>query len=105
MGKLQEIKKMNAEVISVFPHKIRIVVDNLEEFKFKDESLKVGSYLKVEEGTHSMRKTWGYWTYKASKYNIGLIMDVFNHSSQKMTLRYIGISQDQKDELYSLVQF
>lgn len=56
-------------------------------------------------GTHSMRKTWGYWTYKASKYNIGLIMDVFNHSSQKITLRYIGISQDQKDELYSLVQF
>jgi len=20
-------------------------------------------------GTHSLRKTWGYWTYKASKYN------------------------------------
>ena len=56
-------------------------------------------------GTHSMRKTWGYWTYKASKYNIGLIMDTFNHSSEKVTLRYIGISQDQKDELYSLVQF
>ena len=51
-------------------------------------------------GTHSMRKTWGYWTYKTSKYNIGLIMDTFNHSSEKVTLRYIGISQDQKDELY-----
>jgi integrase len=23
-------------------------------------------------GTHSLRKTWGYWTYKISKYNIGL---------------------------------
>ena len=56
-------------------------------------------------GTHSLRKTWGYWTYKASRYNIGLIMDTFNHSSQNITLRYIGISQDQKDELYSLVQF
>lgn len=56
-------------------------------------------------GTHSLRKTWGYWTYKSSKYNIGLIMDVFNHSSQSITLRYIGVSQDQKDELYSLVQF
>lgn len=55
-------------------------------------------------GTHSLRKTWGYWTYKKSKYNIGLIMDTFNHSSQQITLRYIGISQDQKDELYSLVQ-
>lgn len=56
-------------------------------------------------GTHSLRKTWGYWTYKVSRYNIGLIMDTFNHSSQSITLRYIGVSQDQKDELYSLVQF
>lgn len=56
-------------------------------------------------GTHSMRKTWGYWTYKASKYNIGLIMDTFNHSSPNVTLRYIGVNQDQKDELYTLVQF
>lgn len=56
-------------------------------------------------GTHSLRKTWGYWTYRLSKYNIGLIMDTFNHSSQNITLRYIGVNQDQKDELYSLVQF
>lgn len=56
-------------------------------------------------GTHSLRKTWGYWTYKVSRYNVGLIMDTFNHSSPSITLRYIGINQDQKDELYSLVQF
>lgn len=56
-------------------------------------------------GTHSLRKTWGYWTYKMSRYNIGLIMDTFNHSSEKITLRYIGITQESKDELYSLVQF
>ncbi|KJF25393.1 recombinase XerD [Clostridium aceticum] len=56
-------------------------------------------------GTHSLRKTWGYWTYKISRYNVCLIMDTFNHSSQNITLRYIGVNQDQKDELYSLVQF
>lgn len=56
-------------------------------------------------GTHSLRKTWGYWTYKLSNYNVALIMDTFNHSSPSVTLRYIGINQDQKDELYSLVQF
>jgi len=55
-------------------------------------------------GTHSLRKTWGYWTYKISRYNIGLIMDTFNHSSQGITLRYIGVNQDQKDKLYSVVQ-
>ena len=56
-------------------------------------------------GTHSMRKTWGYWTYKESRYNIGLIMDMFNHSSQSITLKYIGINQDMHDEIYSKVQF
>ncbi|MBO1264498.1 tyrosine-type recombinase/integrase [Proteiniclasticum sp. SCR006] len=56
-------------------------------------------------GTHSLRKTFGYWTYKESKYNIGLIMDIFNHTSQSMTLLYIGINQEQKDKLYSVVSF
>lgn len=56
-------------------------------------------------GTHSLRKTWGYWTYKASKYNIALIMSIFNHSTQSTSLRYIGIDQESKDELYSMVQF
>lgn len=56
-------------------------------------------------GTHSLRKTWGYWTYKTSKYNIALIMSIFNHTSQAISLRYIGIDQESKDELYSLVQF
>ncbi len=56
-------------------------------------------------GTHSLRKSWGYWTYKVSRYNSGLIMDMFNHTSEKITLRYIGITQEAKDELYSLVQF
>lgn len=64
-----------------------------------------GNAVGVENiGTHTMRKTWGYWTYKISKYNVALIMDTFNHSSPSVTLRYIGINQDQKDELYSLVQ-
>ena len=55
-------------------------------------------------GTHSMRKTWGYHSYLASKHNIGLIMDMFSHSSEQISLRYIGINQEQKDELYSMVQ-
>lgn len=42
-------EKINAEVISVFPSKIKISVDNLEDFKIADESLKVGSYLKIKD--------------------------------------------------------
>lgn len=51
---MEELKKMNAEVISVFPNKIRVVVDNLEEFKLKDESLKVGSYLRVADNDNTV---------------------------------------------------
>jgi integrase len=66
---------------------------------------KVAKEINIENfGTHSLRKTWGYWTYRMSEYNIGLIMDTFNHSSQSVTLRYIGINQEEKDELYDKVQ-
>ena len=55
--------------------------------------------------THSLRKTWGYFSYKASKHNIALIMAMFNHDSERETLKYIGIDQDEKDRVYSTVRF
>ena len=87
----------------LFPSKKGNYIGRIQAYRvLKDAADLIG----IENfGTHSLRKTWGYWTYKMSKYNIGLIMDTFNHSSQSITLRYIGVNQDQKDELYSLVQF
>ena len=35
---------INAEVISVYPDKVKISVDDLKDFALVDESLKVGSY-------------------------------------------------------------
>ncbi|MFN1751427.1 site-specific integrase, partial [Staphylococcus aureus] len=46
-----------------------------------------------EIGTHSMRKTFGYHYYKKTK-DVALLMDLFNHSSQVVKLRYVGISQE-----------
>lgn len=46
-------------------------------------------------GAHSMRKTWGYHSYKGG-IDLALIQEVFNHSSQAETLRYIGITADEK---------
>lgn len=48
-------------------------------------------------GTHSLRKTFGYHQYKNGT-DITLLMDMFNHSSAGITLRYIGITQDEKDQ-------
>lgn len=53
-----------------------------------------------EVGTHTMRKTFGYFFYKRT-HDIALLMDLFNHSSPKITLRYIGIGDDMKDEALS----
>lgn len=49
-----EEKNINAEVISVFPNKIRISVDNLEDFKRADETLRVGSYLKIADNENTV---------------------------------------------------
>lgn len=43
----EETQKINAEVIAVYPDKIKIVVDNLEDFRIAGETLQVGSYLKI----------------------------------------------------------
>lgn len=49
--------------------------------------------------THSMRKTWGYWAYK-SGVDLGYIMEALNHSSIANTKRYLGITQDDLDQIY-----
>lgn len=53
-------------------------------------------------GTHSLRKTFGYFAYKQGA-DIALLMRVFKHSSQSVTLRYIGVDQDAEDAVYANV--
>jgi integrase len=53
-------------------------------------------------GTHSLRKTFGFWYYNATK-DIGGLMRIFNHSSQDVTLRYIGIDQETINVIYQEV--
>lgn len=50
-------------------------------------------------GTHTLRKTFGYWAYKEGK-DITLIQKLLNHASPSVTLAYIGITQDQLDDVY-----
>lgn len=58
-----------------------------------------GTIIVGEIGTHTLRKTFGYHAYK-SGITIELLMDLFNHSSKSQTLRYIGITEDQKKDVY-----
>lgn len=55
-------------------------------------------------GTHTMRKTFGYHHYKQFK-DVVLLQKIFNHSSPAITLRYIGITQEQMNESYKAFNY
>jgi site-specific recombinase XerD len=55
------------------------------------------SGVKGHFGTHSLRKTYGYHLRRLGA-DIVTLMKVFGHSSQSITLRYIGIEQEEIDE-------
>jgi site-specific recombinase XerD len=50
-------------------------------------------------GTHTLRKTFGYWAFK-SGVDITRIQKLLNHSSPGITLAYIGITRDELDDVY-----
>lgn len=58
-----------------------------------------GNIVSGEIGTHSLRKTFGYHAYN-NGVSLELLMQIFNHSSKSETLRYIGITEDEKKEVY-----
>ena len=55
--------------------------------------------IKERIGTHTLRKTFGYHAYQ-SGVSIEVIQKLFNHSAPSITLRYIGITQDDLDNVY-----
>ena len=61
----------------------------------------VGDKLGIEEfATHTMRKTFGYHHYQQYK-DVAILQEIFNHSAPSITLRYIGITQDEIDQSYN----
>ena len=55
-------------------------------------------------GCHSLRKTFGYHAWKKG-IPPALLMSIYNHSSYLVTKRYLGIDQDDRDEVFMNVQF
>lgn len=50
-------------------------------------------------GTHTMRKTFGYWAFKQG-IDVYIIMQMLNHSSLAITKRYIGLTSDDLNKAY-----
>ena len=49
-------------------------------------------------GTHTLKKTFGYHFYKDTS-DLPKLQYIFNHASAEETLGYIGINQDEMDEV------
>lgn len=73
-------------------------LDRREVYRFINHACKELG-IDVNVGTHTMRKTFGYHHYKQFK-DIVILQKIFNHSSQSITLRYIGVAQDEINESY-----
>lgn len=48
---------------------------------------------------HSLRKTFGYYAWKQGT-PPAMLMDLYNHSSYQITKRYLGIEQEERDQVY-----
>ena len=79
---------------------------HIDERQFYNVMAKVGDLLGINYlGTHTMRKTGAYRVYVQSNYNIGLVMKLLNHSSEAMTLAYLGLDQVSREHMLDKIDF
>ena len=51
---MENENKLQAEVISVYPDKIEVLIDRIEDYTYADSGLKVGSYLQIFDNENSI---------------------------------------------------
>lgn len=73
-------------------------IDRVQAYRILKNAAKAVGY-RGDIGTHSLRKTFGYRFYQKSGGDVGALMRLFNHDDQTITLRYIGIEQEQVDDI------
>ena len=79
---------------------------HITEKQFYKIMAKTGDLLGINYlGTQTMRKTGAYRVYTQTHYNIGLVMSLLNHSSEAMTLKYLGLDQVSREQMLDKVSF
>lgn len=96
----EEEKERVKEIIEtqpLFPSERGSYLSRIQIYRILNKAAeKVG----LEEiGTHTMRKTFGYWFYKRTK-DIAMLQKLLNHSSQRETMIYIGLEQEEINNAY-----
>jgi len=96
----EDDKAKVAEIIEtypLFPSERKGYLSRVQIYRILNDSAeKVGI---GQIGTHTMRKTFAYWFYMRTK-DVALLQVLLNHSSERETLRYIGLTQDEIDKAY-----
>lgn len=73
-------------------------LNRTQVYRFIKRACKING-VKVHVGTHTMRRSFGYHHYHQFKDSV-VLQKIFNHSSQRITLMYIGVDQDEIDWSY-----
>ena len=55
--------------------------------------------LKGNYGAHTLRKTWGYFQRKHYSVGFEVICKRFNHQSPSVTMRYLGITDKEVENI------
>lgn len=116
-----KLNKMLSEVLERFH--LKLGPKNASEliFKAKDKpkpvsvqyinrcfkKIKYNYGVKIQHfSTHSLRKTFGRHVWENSGYSekvITILSDIFNHSSYRITRRYLGINDQDIEQVYDLL--
>lgn len=93
----KEIVKQVVQNEPLFPSEKRWYLSRIQIYRILNKSAEKIGLEKI--GTHTMRKTFGYWFYKRTK-DIALLQKLLNHSSPRETMIYIGLEQEEINNAY-----
>lgn len=83
--------------------KNRAAISRIQAYRIiREAATATGVYGQIS--CHSLRKTFGYHAWK-SKVPVAVIMDIYNHTSFEVTRRYLGVCQDDRDQVYMNISF
>lgn len=77
-------------------------IDRVQAYRIIKEAATAAG-LDEHVSCHSLRKTFGYFAWKQGV-PPAMLMDIYNHSSYKITRRYLGIEQEDKDNVFKSIK-
>ncbi len=83
----------------IFANKHSAPITRIQAYRIIKEG---GEGVGLDISCHSLRKTFGYHAWKKGVPPV-MLMKIYNHSSFEVTKCYLGIEQEDKDEVYESV--